>query len=303
MRLVAGRLAAITCWALLASTAAASKPASIPAPAAETVRNQRQIAPAIAHALDRLYNFAFEDAQAALDTHILRAPDDPLGYAFRAAAYMFSELDRLNILATEFFQDDENLHEDDDATADPEVRERLMEALDRTREVAELRLAIDPEDEDALFALCLAEGVLTDYLGLVEKRGLKSFGAARAANRHAQRLLELEPEYYDAHLSNGVNEYLISSLPFFVRWFVRMDGIEGDKDVAMERLRLVAEHGTYLGPFARILMSIISLREDRAGRALELLERLNQDYPENPLIRYELAKLTAKLAAGTLTAN
>ena len=303
MNLVSRRFAAFSCCALLAATLSASLPVAAPAPDSTPPVAEREVAPAIELALDRLYNFAFDDAQRSLDRHIEAHPDDPLGYVFRGAAHLFSELDRLNILATEFFEDDENMHADDDAEADPVVRERLMEALDRTRELAEARLIVDPEDEDALFALCLAEGVYTDYLGLVEKRGLKSFGAARAANRHAQRLLELEPEYYDAHLSNGVNEYLLGSLPFFVRWFVRMDGIEGDKGIAMERLNLVAEHGTYLGPFARILMSIMSLREDRPGRALELLELLNQEYPENPLIRHELAKLSAKLAAGELTAN
>jgi hypothetical protein len=303
MNLIARRFAAVSCLGLLAATAKAAEPAADTTAAATPHVTARQVSPAIDRALDRLYNFDFDGAQAILDSHILKQPEDPLGYVFRAAAYLFSELDRLDILASEFFKDDENLHADERATADPVVREHLMEALDRSRELAQARLAIEPDDEDAMFALCMADGLLTDYLGLIEKRGLKSFSAARAANRHAQRLLELDPEYYDAHLSNGVNEYLVGSLPFFVRWFVRMEGIEGDKGVAMTRLELVAERGAYLGPFARILMSIMSLREDKPGQALELLQGLNHEYPENPLIRHELAKLSAKMAAGELTAN
>lgn len=256
--------------------------------------------PSLDRALDRLYNFDFSEAHEVLDEHIEGRPEDPLGYVFRGATHLFYELDRLEILATEFFQNDKNMHADEDARPDPLIKERLMTALDRAEELAQARLDEDPDDAEALFALCLKEGIRTDYLGLIEKRGIKSFSAARASNRHAQRLLDLEPEYYDAYLANGVNEYLVGSLPFFIRWFVRMEGIEGDKDRALDRLGLVAERGTYLGPFARILMSIMSLREDRPGRALELLEALNREYPENPLIRDEFAKLSRKLASSEL---
>ncbi len=266
-------------------------------PAAATV----EVDPAIELALGRLYNFAFDDAHALLDAYIADAPDDPLGRAFRGATFLFYELDRLRILESEFFKDDENFAEQKKLKPDPEIRRRMMLALERTAALAEARLALDPNDVEALFALSLREGMLTDYFGLVEKRKLKSFSSARAANRYSDRLLALEPELYDAYLSGGVNEYLLGSLPFFIRWFARIDGIEGSKELAFERLHLVAERGRYLGPFARILMSIMSRREKRPDQARELLAGLSRDYPENPLIRKELRKVSERLAAGERT--
>ena len=262
-----------------------------------------EVEPAIAEALDRLYNFAFDDAQAILDDHIERRPDDPLGHLFRAAGLLFYELDRLKILESEFFEDDARIASRTRLAADPAIKRRLMAALDRTEALARDRLEADPDDADALFALCLRQGLLTDYVGLVERRRLKSFAYAREAQSWARRLLEIDPTFYDAHLSSGVNEYLLGSVPFFVRWFVRIEGVEGSKSRAVRQLELVAERGSYLGPFARILLSIIALRERQPERALALLSGLRAAYPENPLFRKEQDLVARKLASGELKAR
>ncbi len=60
-----------------------------------------------------------------------------------------------------------------------------------------------------------------------------------------------------------MTEYLIGSLPFFVRWFVKVDNIEGNKEQGMRTVELVARQGHYLKPFAKILLEIADLREKR----------------------------------------
>ena len=53
----------------------------------------------------RLYNFDFPGAHRAIDAHLVEMPGDPLAYGVRAAALLFQELDRLEILHGEFFAD------------------------------------------------------------------------------------------------------------------------------------------------------------------------------------------------------
>lgn len=255
-----------------------------------------EVHPSIEQALERLYNFDFGKAHAVLDLHAAAEPDDPVGSCIRGAVYLFYELDRLRILETEFFRNDKRLAGKEKLEPDPEIRNRFMDSLAMTQRLAAARLASDPRDVSALFALTLKEGLMTDYVALVEKRGLRSLRYARVSNAHALRLLELEPEFHDARLAKGINEYLIGSLPFFIRWFIRIDGVQGSKEQAFENLELVAERGRYLGPFAKILLSIMSLREDEPERARELLSELTRDFPENPLLRYELDKVTQELA-------
>ena len=262
-----------------------------------------EVHPCIERALERLYNFDFEGAHSILDEHDAEAPNDPLGAGFRASAYLFYELDRLMILEGEFFADDKRIAEKKKLRPDPEVREKLMEALDRTERLAVARLADSPQDTSSLFALCLKEGILTDYKALVEKKQFGSLSNAKASNRYAVRLLEVEPDFHDAHLTTGVNEYVLGNLPFFVKWFVRMDKVKGSKKQAFANLELVADRGRYLGPFARILLALIYLREKQPEKSAELLRGLTRDFPENRLMRKELAKVTQKLAAGELGAN
>lgn len=254
----------------------------------------------VQQALDRLYNFDFTGAHRILDEHGVDDPGDPVAASVRASAYLFYELDRLMILEAEFFEEDKRIAEKRGLEPDPEVKENLFAALDRSEQLATIRLDANPDDVHALFALCMKEGVLTDYRALVEKKQFGSLSNVKESNRHAVRLLEIEPEFYDAYLTTGLNEYIVGSLPFFVRWFVRMKGVTGSKTEAVRKLELVAAEGRYLGPFAKILLSIISLREAQPERSLELLSELTGDYPENPLIRKELAKVSQKLRTGEI---
>jgi hypothetical protein len=58
----------------------------------------------------------------------------------------------------------------------------------------------------------------------------------------------------------------------------------------------VAAHGRYLGPFAKILLAVINVREKRPQESIRLLEELTAAYPRNPLLRNELEKLRKRLA-------
>ena len=76
-----------------------------------------------------------------------------------------------------------------------------------------------------------------------------------------------------------------------VRWMLRMGGLPGDKQAGISDLQLTANHGHYLAPFARILLSIAYVREKNKAQALELLTRLRNDLPGNPLFQREISRL------------
>ena len=86
---------------------------------------------------------------------------------------------------------------------------------------------------------------------------------------------------------------MVGSLPFFIRWFVHFDNVQGSKDQGIKNLELVVREGHYFKPFAMILLGIIDLREKRPRETEKLLESLARDYPSNPLFRKELARMNA----------
>jgi hypothetical protein len=251
-------------------------------------------ADAIDDAYQRLYNFDFADSHRILDEHIRANPLDPLGYTTRAATYLFFELDRLKILAGEFFADDKKISGDDKLEPDPRIREKFFGAIDEAQRIAEGRLAGNPGDPVALFSFCLTEGMRTDYMAFIEKKQFRSLGAAKKSHKYALELLRRDPTFVDAYLTTGLTEYLVGSLPFFIRWFVRFDQVQGSKQQAIVQLEKVSRDGRYLGPFARILLSLLYLREKKPEMTIRLLEDLTKEFPENTLLRYELAKIKEK---------
>ena len=111
----------------------------------------------------RLYSYDFAGAHALLDEALSVRPDDPLLHAVRGAVLLFSEFDRLQILELEFFADDDKVTDGKRLRPDPAARERLFHASTEARRLALGRLAIEPDDRDAMFALCIAIGTESDY--------------------------------------------------------------------------------------------------------------------------------------------
>jgi hypothetical protein len=247
----------------------------------------------IRQALNRMYNFDFPGANRILDERIREAPDESTPFTFRAASLLFQELDRLGILEGEFFADDKRIIEKKQLKADPGVRREFYEFVEMARRRARHRLVTRPDDTYSIFTMCITAGLVLDYVGLIERRQLGSLQYAKESHAYAVKLLQLDPTFTDAYMTTGLTEYLLGSVPFFVRWFVKFEGTEGSKDVAETNLKKVVATGRYLGPFAKILLSIIYLREKRPKDCERLLSELAREFPENPLFRKELAKVRA----------
>jgi hypothetical protein len=278
-------------WLCLVASAVAAQPPEVPPPTA------------IDRAFARLYNFDFAGAHAILDEHKRVDPGDPLSYSVSAAADLFAEMYRLKILETDFFIDDSKLVEKKKLKPDPAVRAAIFKAVGEARQRAEAKLAVQPYDRDALLALCMSSGVVTDYTALVERKQWAALQLAKQTNAYALRLLALNPPAYDAYHTLGMMEYVMGSVTFIVRWFVHFDQVEGNKQKGVQNLYLVVQYGRYYRPFAKILLSVIYLREKKPQEAEKLLSELARDFPENPLFRLELNKVSSQARAQAAAAH
>jgi hypothetical protein len=251
-----------------------------------------QPATLIDQAFDRLYNFDFKRAQEILDRQRQLTPEDPLPHSVKAASYLFSELYRLKILELDFFTDDDKVVDRRALVPDPAARRAFLQSLDGAERLAGVRLASRPDDPGALFALSMATGLETDYAALVERRRFGSFSLSKRNQVYARKLLALNPPVDDAYMTFGTVEYVVGSLPFYLRWLVRLAQIGGSKEKAIEDLELVARRGRYYGPLARMTLAVIHVREKRPDKAEVLLAGLVSDFPENPLFRKELLRVS-----------
>lgn len=239
----------------------------------------------------QMYDLRFEAAHRSFETWMQQHPDDPMGPASDAAAYLFAEFDRLHILQSEFFLQNDAFLNRTRPSPDPKLKQAFEADLHRSQTVADRTLARDPADQNAEFATLMRLGLHADYLALIEKRYLASLNEIKTGRALAEKLIAANPKYGDAYLAIGVENYLLSLKPAPVRWLLRVGGAETDKDRGIANLLQTAQNGHYLRPYARVLLAVAALRDKNTGRARELLQGLAQQFPDNPLYFRELDRL------------
>lgn len=240
-----------------------------------------------------LYELKPEEAHKQFEAWEKSHPQDPLGYASEAAAFLFEECYRQGILTSEFFLNDKRFFGKIPLKPNPELRSAFFAADQKARDLALLELKTNPDDPNALFAMSLSLGMQADYASLIDKRQLDSLKKIREADAYSKKLLRVAPDAADAYLGLGTANYIIGSLPRIKKFFLGLAGIHGNKKIGIQQLEIAADKGHYLRPFAKILLAMVALREKRPNVALAQLGELVGEFPQNPLFASELAKLNS----------
>ena len=238
-----------------------------------------------------LYELKPEQAHKQFEAWQKFHPEDPLGSASEAAAYLFEECYRQGVLTSEFFLDDKRFLGKIPLKPDPELRAEFFAADKQAQDLAQLQLKTNPDDPNALFSMSLSLGMQADYASLIDKRQLDSLKKIRQADTYSKKLLKIAPDAADAYLGLGTANYFIGSQPILKRFFLVFVGIKGDKKAGIQQIELAADHGHYLRPFAKIMLALAALREKKPEVARTQLHELVVEFPENPLFASELAKL------------
>jgi hypothetical protein len=248
-----------------------------------------------------LYELKPEEAHEQFEALQMTHPEDPLGSAADAAAYLFEECYRQGVLTSEFFLDDKRFLGKIPLKPDPELRAAFFAADNKAQDLAQLQLKSNPNNTNALFAMALSVGMQADYASLIDKQQLDSLKMIRQADTYAKKLLVIAPDAADAYLGLGTANYVIGSLPGIKKFFLSFAGIHGDKKAGIEQLEIAADHGRYLRPFAKILLALAALREKKPEVARAQLIELAAEFPGNSLFANELAKLKISSAATALS--
>lgn len=238
-----------------------------------------------------MYNLQFDAAHRVFAHWQELHPEDPMGPVSDAAAYLFSEFDRLHVLQIELFTDDKRFATRSTSAPNTQLKQAFEADLAKAKQLSDSALRRDAKDSNALFASTLVYGLRGDYMAMIEKRDLAALSVMKEGRAIAERLIATDPSCYDAYLAVGVENYLLSLKPAPVRWFLRMGGAETDKDLGLQKLRVTAEKGRYLQSYARLLLAVAALRDHDAMKARALLSDLAHRYPQNPLYGDELARV------------
>jgi hypothetical protein len=238
-----------------------------------------------------MYNLNFDAAHRSFAAWEQAHPDDPMGPVSDAAAYLFFEFDRMNILRSEFLTDDKKLLGGKRVQADAKTKQAFEMDLQKSQKLSAAMLARGQETEKARLADVIRTALHANYEALIEKHQWQALNEIKQARIEADALVAQYPASVDAYLAMGVENYLLSQKAAPLRIFLRMTGAQTDKEAGLAKLRIVAERGHYLKPYAKILLAIAALRDGNKAEAKSLLSELAAQFPANGLFKDELKKL------------
>lgn len=239
----------------------------------------------------QMYNLDFPAAHRTFLSWQHDHPQDPMGFVSDGAAQLFSEFDRLHILESDLFTDDAKFKSRSSLNPDPAIKKVFDHDLEQAERLAAQVLSRIPNDEGAILAEVLLNGLRGDYVALIEDRDFASLSYMKKSRILAEKLLAEDPSCYDAYLAVGAENYILSLNSAPVRWLLHLTGAQTDKQEGIARLKLAAEKGTYLAPYARLLLAVAALRDKDTKTAHNLLQGLAQEFPKNQLYVKELARL------------
>jgi hypothetical protein len=163
--------------------------------------------------------------------------------------------------------------------------------IQRGDSLADSALQARAGDTNALFAKSLSFGLRADFASLIEKRDMAALSFTKEGRVYADKLTAADPKAYDAFLGPGIENYLLSLKPAPLRILLRMTGSLVDREKGIKQLRLTAQFGHYLEPFAKLLLAVAAIRDSNRARARELLSELHNRFPNNQLYLRELNRL------------
>jgi len=241
---------------------------------------------------DYFYNLEYDKAIREFEAAQQAHPDDPFALNHTLEALIFKELFRTGALDTEAYAGDSFLNKKPAAPLDPRVRDQIKQLSDQALALSQARLDKNPDDVNALYARGVTRGMRATYMGIAEKAWFAALRSAVAARHDHERVLELDPKYVDAKVLVGTDLYIVGSLNWPTRVAASVVGISGNKQKGLDYLRQAStEAHSEVASDAQIVYALFLRREQKYNEALQVVARMQTEFPRNALVAAEYAHL------------
>ena len=244
-----------------------------------------------AEGFDHFYNLEYDQAIADFEKAIAQNPNSPDLHNHLAQSLVFREMYRNGALESELVSGANSFLRRPKMNPAPETEKRLLDELAKAMALSQARLAKNPNDTGAMYALGISYGLRSNYYWVVKKAWHDSLKDATAARRLHNRITELEPNNVDARLVQGLDDYIVGSLPWEWRMLGFLVGIHADREKGIATVQDVARNGNLNRVDAEFFLGALYRRENRPRQAIPLVADLIRRFPRNFLLRLELSQM------------
>ncbi|MDE1161784.1 MAG: hypothetical protein PW792_07530 [Acidobacteriaceae bacterium] len=247
--------------------------------------------PQVRQAFDKFYNLDFDAALSQWHVIAQQHANDPMAWNYLLLGTIFRELYLQDLLDTTYYAHDSFLLNKRQVNVSPQVRQQIEDLTNRVIGMCDEALKKDSNDRNALFARSYAKGMHAAFITLADHAWSAAARQGYSARNDSEDALKIDPQYADANMAVGIQQYAVASLPRFLRLIVGIVGVGGNKQKGLEMLRLSAAHGAVTSVESRTALSLFLRHDGRYKEALDVEHSLAQQYPHDFLFRLEVANL------------
>jgi tetratricopeptide (TPR) repeat protein len=247
-------------------------------------------------AFDHFYNLEYDEALAGFVDDARKAPQSPDVQNHIAQAVLFRAMFRGGMLQSQMLTSENSFLKMPKLEMSPADRQQFEDAIQRALELAQTRLANNPNDPAALYALGVSYGLRGNYDFAVRKAYLDALHDIGCARKFHNRVTRIDPALVDAELTQAVYDYVAANLSMGWKMLGLMGGFQGNRARGIAALNRVASEGGANRIDATIILAAIYRREHRSTDAICVLKPLTELVPRNYLLRLELAEMYADVA-------
>jgi tetratricopeptide (TPR) repeat protein len=275
---------------LVASIFAATASAQAFDPAAHT--DPINLTPQVREAHDHFYILDYEGALTRFEAIQKANPQSPIVTAFILQTLVFRELYNQDLLDTTYYAHDSFLTSKRPVNVPQAARDRIESLTNSAIALADQQVKANPNNANAYFARGYARGMHAAFITLAEHSYVAAARQGLAARNDSEQALRIDPNYNDAKMAVGIQQFAVASLPRFVRIMVGIAGVGGNKEKGLNLLRESAAHGIVTPVESRTALSLFLRHDGRYPEAIVVQKGLADQYPHDYLFRLEVANLT-----------
>lgn len=247
--------------------------------------------PLVRQGYDRFYNLDFDGALKGFDEIAQQHAQDPMAWNYILVVTIFRELYHQDLLDTTYYAHDSFLFNKRQINISRQARDRINSLTDKVISMCDQRLNQNSQDKNALFARGYARGMHAAFITLADHSFSTAAHQGLQARSDSEAVLKIDPQYADADMAIGIQQFAVASLPRFLRMMVGMFGVGGSKQRGLAMLRESAQHGVVTTVESRTALSLFLRHDGRYTEALQVERSLTDQYPHDYLFALEVANL------------
>ena len=275
---------------LLAFTLATSAYAQPYDPAAHT--DPINLTPQVHEAHEHFYNLDYDGSLSRFEAIQHANPQSPIATGYVLMVLIFRELYHQDLLDTTYYAHDSFLTSKRSVPVPQATRDRIEQLTSSAISLSDQQIHDNPNNANAFFARGYARGMHAAFITLVDHSYVAAARQGLASRNDSEQALKIDPNYADAKMAIGIQQFAVASLPRILRIMIGITGVTGNKEKGLDLLRESAAHGLVTNIESRTALSLFLRHDARYPEALAVEHGLAVEYPRDYLFRLEEANLT-----------